>query len=180
MLFTTISNWFTQLPKQPRVTNGEGLAAVIHPGLGLPQPVQERIAGNGWYREEWATPYMTAVAHVVFRPDVTLTAQLAPERIIERLGLPAPDVTLTAQLAPERIIERLGLPAPDVTLTAQLAPERIIERLGPGGEAPITSPQTDLGVKPELGEWFEENRILVVVVIVALVLLFFFLKKGRR
>jgi len=115
---------------------------------------------NGWAGEEWATTYMAMVAHVVFRPDVTLTPQLAPQGIIERLGP--------------------GREAPETTLISGLAPQGIIERLGPGGEAPVTSPQTDLGVKPELGEWLKENRILVAVVIVALVVLFFFLKKGRR
>ena len=126
----------------------------LGPGGTMPLPLEERIIGNGWYKEEWATPYMARVASVVFRgPTVSIAPLIHP---------------------------RLGLPKPDVTLTPQLAPERIIEKVGPGGEAPVVSPQTDLGAAPELGEWFKKNRILLVVVIVALVLLFFFLKKRRR
>jgi len=112
--------------------------------LGVPAPDE-----NGWAREEWAAPYMAAVAHVVFRPRVALPFQPVGEISEHTMGL-----------AP-LIHAHLELPAP-------------------GGEAPVTSPQTDLGVKPELSEWFKENRILVIAVIVALVLLFFFLKKGRR
>jgi len=158
-LIGTVLDW---LKPRPDVTLTSQLAPqgiIERSGPGgepdLPPP-----DGNGWAIEEWASPYMAMVAHVVFRPDVTLTPQLAPERIIERLGP--------------------GGEAPGMTLISGLAPQGIIERVGPGGEAPPVSPQTDLGAKPEFGEWLKKNQILVVVVFVALVVLFFFLKKGRR
>ena len=148
-------------------------------GLADPEiyPKEERVAGNGWYKEKWATPYMAAVAREVFGgPTVGIAPFFHP-----RLGLPKPDVTLTPQVAGEKTIEGVGryVPLPLVRIGLP-GPEFYPKPVGPGGEAPVVSPQTGLGAAPEFGEWFNKNRILVVVVIVALVLLFFFLKKGRR
>jgi len=141
---------------------------MLNERLYIAQPQwEERIAGNGWYSEKWATPYMAAVARVAFRatgpvplslysPDVTLTPQLAPERIIERLG---PGGYVPLALGP------IGLPDPE---------------LYPQLNSGTAQYYAGLGAAPELTEWFKKNRILVIVVIVALVLLFFFLRKGRR
>ena len=120
---------------------------------------EEIVTQVGWYREEWATPYMAAVARVVFKPTIGLVPLSDP-----RLGLPEPDVTLTPQPVSGVLPRYMPLPlgAPDVTLTPQPVEERI----------------TALGAE---GEWFKEKRGLVIVVvsIVALILLLFFFKKGR-
>ena len=145
---------------------------------------EEIVTQVGWYREEWATPYMAAVARVVFKPTIGLVPLSHP-----RLGLPKPEVTLTPQPGSGVLPRYMPLPldSPDVTLTPQPAPQRISPFWGIIGkifgkpDVTLTpQPVTELGAKPELGEWFKENRILVVVVIVALVVLFFFLKKRRR
>jgi len=124
--------------KQPRLTNGRE---------------------NEWWGEKWASPYMAAIARFVFRgkPDVTLTPQLAPERIIERLGLEEP-VYRTQPFGEPVPLEEPPMPN--------------------GGTAQYYA---GLAAEPELSEWFKKNwTLVIVVVIVALVLLFFFLKKGRR
>jgi hypothetical protein len=130
-----------------------------HPIIGvMPSPLREVPEEIGWYREEWATPYMAAVARVVFRPkpDVTLTPQVGAESIIERLG----------------IGRTMPFIAPLIHPAMPLREQDVI---------PVEEKMPALtGVKPGLGEWFKENRILVIVVIIALVLLFFFLRKRRR
>ena len=159
MLLTTISGWLkVPLPK---------------PSIAQPQ------WENEGYREEWATPYMAAIAPLVFRgkPDVTLTSEL--EEAIRKGQISImrePDVTLTPQPVGGVLPRYIPLPLdskdrpyiahsqwqPDVTLTPQPVEERI----------------TALGTE---GEWFKENRglLIVVVSIVALVLLLFFFKKRR-
>lgn len=148
---------------------------------------------NEGYREEWATPYMAAIARLVFRgkPEVTLTPQPGPGEglapfIHPRLGLPEPDVTLTPQPGSGVLPRYIPLPldSPDVTLT----PQRMDPFVGIIGKLfgkpdvtltpqPVEERITALGTE---GEWLKKNRILLIVVIVALVLLFFFLKKRRR
>lgn len=85
LMGTSILEWLRKRPAkepwreerlyiaQPQWQNGAISGPLIHPeklepDVTLrPQPVEEKIMENEWYKEEWATDFMGTIARVIFK-----------------------------------------------------------------------------------------------------------------